>query len=111
MELTDLPILRRCSKICGTICTLLYLILSPFLFYMALLSSMIFAKPSMTIPVGLSIMALIFCIPLSMLISIYLIWSRYNRKEYKKSLLFCALPFSITIVVVIVSSMLQIIFL
>ncbi len=72
--------------------TVIYTVLFPFFFYMGLLSSMVFANPRMTAPVGLLIIFLILSISLSMPVSIYLMWSRYLRSQYKETRFFCALP-------------------
>ena len=79
---------RRCAIGYSVVYSILFF---PF-FYMGLLTSMIFDNPRMTTPVGLSIIFLAFMIPLSMLISIYLMWSRYLFGRYEKIYLFCALP-------------------
>jgi hypothetical protein len=73
--------------------TILYLILFPFFFYMGLLSSMIvFATPSVTVPIGLLVVSLSVSISLSMLLSIYLMWSRYLREQYSRIYFASALP-------------------
>ena len=72
--------------------TVVYVIFFPFFFYMALLSGMIFDNPHMTTLIGLLIIFITFLIPLSMPVSIYLMWSRYFRGQYKKTRFFCTLP-------------------
>lgn len=91
--------------------TTIYLILFPFFFYIALLSGMIFDKPTMTVALGLWIMFMLFWIPLSMPISIYLAWSYYFKDQYTKSRYFCGLPILVFVLVVILNGMLQTLFL
>jgi len=83
---------RKSAKYFAAGFTVLYMVLFLPFFYMGFLSSMVFDNPRMTVPVGLSIIFLTFLISLSMPVSIYLIWSRYLRGEYKKTRIFCALP-------------------
>ena len=83
---------KKCKR--GLIlCTVIYVVLSPFLLYMALLSSMVSDSPRITpFFVGV-IMFIVFCIPLSIPISIYFMWSRYFREQYGKARLFSCVPF------------------
>ena len=83
---------RKNAKHCAVGFTVLYMVLFLPFFYMGLLSSMVFDNPRMTASVGLSIIFLTLLISLSMPVSIYLMWSRYLRGEYKKTRIFCALP-------------------
>lgn len=83
---------QKSAKRCAVGFTILYIILFLPFFYMGLLSSMVFDNPRMTVPIGLSIIFLTLLISLSMPVSIYLMWSRYLRGEYRKTLIFCALP-------------------
>ena len=83
---------KKCKQ--GLIlCTIIYVLLFPFLLYMGLLSSMVSDSPRITpFFVGV-IMFIVFCIPLSIPLSIYLMWSRYFRKQYDKAHLFSRMPF------------------
>ena len=86
------PSLKKRPKWTPIACTIIYIILFPFLFYMALLSSMVSDNPSITpFLVGL-IMFIVFLIPLSLPVSIYLMWSRYSRNQYEKARFFSRLP-------------------
>lgn len=93
--MTDVPAESepRSSKNRGLIlCTAVYVLLFPFFFYMALLSAMVSDNPNiMPFLVGV-IMLIVFCIPLSIPISIYLMWSRYFRKQYDKARSFYWIP-------------------
>lgn|GEM_PF-6118835 len=46
-------------------------------------------------------MFIVFCIPLSIPISIYLMWSRYFRKQYDKARLFSGIPVYVMAIVFI----------
>jgi hypothetical protein len=98
---------QKTTKYLAVVCTIIYSILFPFLFYMGLLSSMIFDNPRMTVPVGLSIIALTLLISLSIPISIYLTWSRYLRGLYRRAIFFCALPLIVSIGAFIIISLLE----
>jgi threonine/homoserine/homoserine lactone efflux protein len=76
-------------------CTAIYTLLFPFLFYMALLSAMVSDNPRITSFFVGVIMLIVLCIPLSIPISIYFMWSRYFRKQYDKARLFSWIPFYI----------------
>lgn len=87
---------KKCKR--GLIlCTIIYVLLFPFLFYMGLLSSMVSDSPRITpFFVGV-IMFIVFCMPLSIPVSIYLMWSRYFRKQYDKARLFSRMPVYVTV--------------
>ena len=88
---SELTVSKKCKH--GLIlCTIIYLLLFPFLLYMGLLSSMVSDSPRITpFFVGV-IMFIVFCMPLSIPISIYLMSSRYFRKHYDKARLFSRMP-------------------
>lgn len=72
--------------------TTIYILLFPICFGMAWFSPMVFDCPRMTALVGLSIIFLMCLIPLSVPVSIYLMWSRFSKGHYKKLYIFCFLP-------------------
>src|SRR3984957_3259968 len=88
---------RKKTKRYAWIATIVYLVLFPFLFMFAATSIMIFDSPSMSVPFGLSVIFLCFCVPLSIPFTFYFVWSRYSQGEYKKSRHFCLIPFYIFI--------------
>jgi hypothetical protein len=102
---------QKTAKYCAIGWTIVYLILFPFFFYIALLSAMIFDSPRMTISIGLWTMFMYFWIPLSMLASIYLMWSNYSRRQYKKTCLYWLLPFFTISIVLILDIVLEALFL
>jgi hypothetical protein len=84
--------LKKKAKICAVAWTIMYVLLLPLLSYFALLSAMIFDNPHLSIPKGLSIIFTISLIPLSLPVSIDLMWSSYVCEEYDKTLFFWSLP-------------------
>src|SRR5439155_13596148 len=84
--------LKRKAKICAVAWTIIYALLLPPLSYFALLSAMIFDNPHLAIPKGLSIIFTISLIPLSLPVSIDLMWSSYMCEEYDKTLFFWSVP-------------------
>jgi hypothetical protein len=102
---------QKRAKYFALICTAIYILLLPFAAYGALLSPMVFDKPSMTIPIGFILMFLIGCIPLSMLISIWNIWTKYSRGQYRDVRFFCLLPLFTFGAVFLLNALLQTLFL
>ena len=90
---------RKTAKNYAVACTIVYIILFPWFFYVALLSVMLLENPKTTVPVGLSMMFVMFWIPLSMPVAIYLMWSNFSRHKYNKTFLFGLLPLFTLVVV------------
>lgn len=84
--------LKSKAKICAVTWTIIYVLLLPLLSYFALLSAMVFDKPDLSILKGLSIVFIISLIPLSLPISIDLMWSSYVSEEYDRTLFFWSVP-------------------
>ena len=75
-----------------TTSTIIYLILFPILFYLSLLSFMVFDNPHMTTFMGLLFIFLFLCIPLSIPVSIFFMWRRYFQMQYSKACFHCGVP-------------------
>lgn len=105
------PILniRRMAKYCAIFWTMIYVLLLPLLTYMALLSAMIFDNPRLSITKGVLLIFIFSLIPLSLPLSIDLMWSSYVCKEYRKTLLFWLLPWLTTIIVLTIEAAIRII--
>jgi hypothetical protein len=67
------------------IATTFYLILLPFAAIFAVGSLLAFDSPSLPIPIGLTIILLYWSIPISIPLTIYLMWRQYSKENYKKS--------------------------
>lgn len=98
------------TKRLATIWTVVYLICFVPLAFFALFTIFVFDGPSVTVPVGLSIIAAAWCIPLSIPVSIYLIWSSYSSGRYKRARYFCALPIIMIGVFLLVNASLEVLF-
>ncbi len=75
------------------ICTTIYVLAFPFLLGMAFVCSMLsFERPTETPFTTGVIVVVMSCIPLSVPVGIYLMWSRYFRNHLSKALIFAGLP-------------------
>ncbi len=83
---------RRATKCYAIMLTMVYTVFFPFFFYVALLSGMVMENPKTTVPIGLSMMFAMFWIPLSMPVSIYLMWSNFSNHKYRRTLYWGGLP-------------------
>lgn len=84
--------IKKKAKVCAVVWTIIYILLLPLLSYFALLSVMIFDHTHLSIPKGLSIVFTLSLIPLSLPVSIDLMWSSYLCEEYGKTLFFWSVP-------------------
>jgi len=77
-----------------SICTVIYVVAFPFLIAMAFICSMLaFERPTET-PFTIGVLVFTMSsLPLSVPVSIYLMWSRYFRSQVNKALIFAGLPF------------------
>ena len=85
----------ECIKISLNICSLLFAITGPLLFFIAPFSFMVFDKPTMSNALGFFIIACFFLTPILMIICGCKMWSCYKCKQYKKSIMFCCIPLPI----------------
>ena len=76
-----------------SIVTVLYLLVFPFVLYMHLFSVMVFDNPNITRFGGLTIIGFALTIPLSIPVAIFLMWRRFNQKQYAKAYFHCIAPF------------------
>ena len=93
--------IKRRAKICATAWSIIYALLFPILSYFSLFSAMVFDNSHISTLAGLSIIFVISLIPLSLPLSIELMWSSFICGEYKKTLIFWFPPW-LTIVFVMV---------
>lgn len=94
-----------------TVWTCLYIIFFPLIFWMALWSILIFDSPSITALIGIPIICAFLCVPLSMLVSVWKMWSHYFHKQYQKIHWFCALPFFMLLFAICINIAVQKLFL
>jgi hypothetical protein len=98
---------QKRSKKYAWIATIIYLLLFPILIGLAGASFMVFDSSSMTIIGGLSLIFMYFCIPVSIPITLYLVWSRYTQGKYRQSRVFCLIPLVILIMTAIYDSLIS----
>ncbi len=94
-----------------TVWSCLYVVFFPLICWMALWSILIFDSPSITIFIGIPIICAFLCVPLSMLVSIWKMWSHYFNKQYSKIHWFCALPFFMLLFAICINIAVQKLFL
>jgi hypothetical protein len=97
------------TKTYAWIAILVYSALFPIMLMFAVTNILIFDSPSMPVLLGLSIIFLYFCVPQSIPITFYFIWSQYAQENYKKSRQFCLLHVSFAIVAIIYDSLTNVI--
>src|SRR5277367_5007912 len=72
--------------------TIIYSLLFPFLLWFAGMSGMVADSPSISQPVAITFVCINLCLPLSIPFTLYFIWSRYLRKNYKSCRRCCFIP-------------------
>lgn len=103
----QMEVAKKSARRAARCFTVVYLLLFPFLFGMAWFSPMIFSCSYMPVSMGLSVIFLTSLLPFSIPVSIYLIWSRFFKGNYKKMYLFCFLPILTFIGVFILTDVLR----
>lgn len=99
--------IKKKAKVCAILWTIIYVVLFPLLSYFALFSAMVFDSPHISLLNGLSIIFIISLIPLSLPVSIDLMWSSYVCEEYRKTLIFWSVPWLTFISVLALSALVQ----
>ena len=100
---------RKDVNFWATLWTVVYLVLFPFACAVALFSPMVFCDCRVFMPFGLIMICFVFLIPISIPVSIYLIWSSYERAQYKKTYSACFVPIFTCITVELLNYLIQII--
>ena len=90
------------------ICTTIYVLAFPFLLGMAFVCSMLaFERPTET-PLTIGVIVVVMsCVPLSVPVSIYLLWSRYFRRQVNKALIFAGLPVYVFVAMLLICGLLE----
>ena len=90
------------------ICTAIYIVLFPILLCGAFVCSMLAFESESETPFTMGLITFFMsCLPLSIPSSIYLMWSRYNRRELDKALIFAGLPFYTLGAVLLIASIME----
>jgi len=80
-------------KIFLNICSTIFAIIGPLLFFIAPFFSFCLVDSPKPMPLCLTITACVFLTPISMIFCGCKMWAYYKSKQYKKSLIFCCIPF------------------
>jgi hypothetical protein len=99
--------IKRKAKTHAIAWTIIYTLFFPFAVYYALFSTMVFDSSQMPVLKGLSIIFISSLIPISLPLTIDLMWSSYLCEEYNKVLGFVSMPWLVFIGVVFLTSILQ----
>ena len=99
---------KKNAKVCASIGTFIYVLLFPLLTYFTLFSAMVFDSPRMSNAKGILTIFTIALVPLSLPLSIELMWSSYVCKEYGKSLVFISVPWITTVFVLALNFLIRI---
>jgi hypothetical protein len=83
---------QKKMKVYAIRATIVYVLLLPELLWFAAMSIMITDGPPIPTSVVTAFMCIQACIPLSVPFTIYFIWSRYLRKNYKSCRRCCFIP-------------------
>lgn len=86
---------------CGLVCSVVYLACFFLSFYLFVFVPGLLGNPEMTTNLGLLLIFLSLCAPLSIVVSIGLIWNRYLNQDYKRVYSACYIP-PLTVVTVII---------
>lgn len=79
--------------------TVIYILFFPFSVIGGFISMIVFDNPSISVLKGLSTVFAIFLIPLSLIVSVYFMWSSYKKEKYDKALIYWSIPWGIFIFV------------
>jgi hypothetical protein len=90
------------------ISTTIYVVAFPVLLAMAFVCSMLALERSTETPFTIGVlMVTMSSLPLSVPVSIYLMWSRYFRNQLNKALIFAGLPFYMFAAIFLICNMLD----
>lgn len=64
-------------------------------------SVMKFDSPTITPAIGVLLILMYACVPLSIPITLYLVWTRFTQGLYQKSRRFCFIPLYVTAVLIV----------
>ena len=89
------------------IASIIYLCLFPILVMLAITSILIFDDPSLSRGLGLVIIFAYWCVPLSIPISLYKVWSQHAAGNYKKCRQYCLAPLYVFIALFVFDTMIN----
>ncbi len=92
MHIIDASLQQKKLKQKLAIYTVIYVVLFPILWIAGMVSPMVASGPRTPDFLVLPLIILVFLMPLSVPVSIYLMWSRYCSRKYDKARIFAVLP-------------------
>ncbi len=92
---------RKRAFFWGFTCSFIYLACFFLSFYLFVFAPQLLGNPDMTTGIGLSLIFLSLLTPLSIVVSIFLIWNRYLNQKYRGMYLSCLLPPAVVLIVII----------
>lgn len=84
--------MKRAAIVFAIFWSVVYTLLFPVVIHFSLAGFMIFDRPGLSTSTGLAFVLMIYLIPLSMPVSVDLMWSSYVEKKYNKTLVFWLIP-------------------
>ena len=99
--------LKRTAKICAVAWTIIYVLLLPLLSYGALMLATISLSFHLSVPKGLFTVFTTALLPLSLPVSVDLMWSSYMCEEYGSTLFSWSVPWMTLIAVMVVHLIMQ----
>ena len=102
MQPLSSPSSQKIAGYVGIICSFIYLALFLPSFYIAMLCPDLFENPNITATIGIVIVFLSALPPVSIVVSIGLIWFMYLRASYWATYFFCVFPLIVSALVVLV---------
>lgn len=106
-----MPDEQKKARFCAFICSTLYLALFFLSFYIIIFIPNLFGNPEIGDTTGLLLVFLSLLAPLSIVVSIGLIWNRYLNQDYKNVYFACLIPLATALVVIVLMKLIQILFL
>lgn len=92
---------QKRARLCGFLCSILYIACFFLSFYLFVFVPDLLGNPNMTTALGLWLVFLSLLTPLSIVISIGLIWNRYLNQRYRAMYLSCLIPIVTALIVII----------
>lgn len=102
---------QKRARLCGFICSFVYLAFFFISFYLFIFVPELIGNPEMTTNLGLLLVFLSLWTPLSIVLSIGLIWNRYLNQDYRRVYMACLIPPVTVIIVIVLLKIIQVAFL
>lgn len=102
---------QKRAMLCGLVCSVVYLACFFLSFYLFVFVPGLLGNPQMTTGLGLLLVFLSLCAPLSIVVSIGLIWNSYLNQNYKRVYLACYIPPITVVTIIILLQLINILFL